>query len=266
MNLIYFLTNPSFVWLPLAKPSTEFYDEVYFWGGVTAFIGSTIFTLGSVLLVLEAINENREGCFGWAVERVVETSSYKLTGSADECIHRHKRHRNLANKAQNTETSDWIWIPSMYELRNHYIYQLGFLASSFQLFGASIFWISGFTALPGIYNNLSMPALIGVYYVPQIVGGAGGFVVSGLLFMLETQDKYYKPAWSTLGWYIGLLNTIGGFGFALCPIFGLLSPSWNLYQESVSTFWGSWAFLLGSFLQLYESLQKHPVDKKQGNE
>jgi hypothetical protein len=245
----------------LVKPSTEFYDEVYSYGGVSAFIGASVFVVGSVLLFLEAINENREGCFGWAVERVMESSQsrFKLSADLDECNHHHQEH-NFASKSQDP-SSKWIWIPSMDELKTHYIYQLGFLASATQLGAASIFWISGLTALPGIYNHLSIAALKGAYYAPQIMGGSG-FVISGLLFMLETQDIWYKPAWNTLGWYIGVLNTIGGFGFMLCPVFGLITPSWGAYQEGLSTFWGSFAFLVGSFLQLYESLQKHPIDKK----
>jgi hypothetical protein len=58
-----------------------------------------------------------------------------------------------------------------------------------QLIGATIFWISGFTALPPIYNALSMPVMNGVYWVPQVVGGTG-FIVSGLLFMVEVQEKW----------------------------------------------------------------------------
>ena len=33
-----------------------------------------------------------------------------------------------------------------------------------------------------------------------------GFIVSGALYMLETQSKWYKPAWEVLGWHIGLWN------------------------------------------------------------
>ena len=52
--------NGFFVWYPLAAPWTEFPGEVDIGGGVTACIGATIFEVGSVLLMLEAINENRE--------------------------------------------------------------------------------------------------------------------------------------------------------------------------------------------------------------
>jgi hypothetical protein len=80
--------------------------------------------------------------------------------------------------------------------------------------------------------------------------------------MVETQTRWYKPALDVLGWHIGFWNLIGGVGFTLCPAFGYDKHSWAQYQASLSTFWGSCAFLIGSLIQLYESLQKHPVDQK----
>lgn len=70
-------------------------------------------------------------------------------------------------------------------------------------------WISGFTALPPIYSRLtSTAALNGAFWLPQVIGGTG-FIVSGTLFMLETQQKWYLPAFKVLGWHIGAWNLIG---------------------------------------------------------
>ena len=51
-------------------------------------------------------------------------------------------------------------------------------------------------------------------------------------------------------------NFIGGVGFALCGAlgYGSVSKSGVLYQSTLCTFWGSWAFLIGSVLQWYESV------------
>lgn len=57
-------------------------------------------------------------------------------------------------------------------------------------------------------------------------------------------------------------NLIGGVGFTLCPAFGYDESSWAQYQACISTFWGSWAFLIGSVIQWYESLEKFPVEVK----
>lgn len=97
------------------------------------------------------------------------------------------------------------------------------------------------------------------FWTPQVIGGTG-FIISGALFMIETQSRWYKPGFRTLGWHIGFWNLICGIGFTLCPAFGYSSSSWAQYQSSLSTFWASWAFLLGSVIQWYESLVKHAVE------
>ena len=157
------------------------------------------------------------------------------------------------------ERRKWVWWPGREELQRHYIHSLGFLASLAQFVGATIFWVAGFTALPGVYDNMSRVVRIVFYWTPQIVGGLG-FIISGFLFMIETQPTWWKPAPRTLGWWIGALNLIGGVGFTLCPAFGYDSSNWAQYQACLSTFWGSWAFMIGSTLQWYESLEKFPVE------
>jgi hypothetical protein len=140
------------------------------------------------------------------------------------------------------------------------LHELGFLASAAQFTGASVFSIAGITALPGIINHMSPGLTDGIYWAPQVVGGSG-FIVSGTLYLLETQQRWYRPAPQLLGWNIAFWNLIGGIGFTLCGALGFSSSYGAQYQASCATFWGSFAFLIGSLLQLYESLQKHPVEK-----
>ena len=56
--------NAFFAYLPLAQPSTLFGNEILVGGGVSAFVGASIFEIGSVLLMIEAVNEKQAGCFG----------------------------------------------------------------------------------------------------------------------------------------------------------------------------------------------------------
>ncbi|KAF2398418.1 hypothetical protein EJ06DRAFT_513426 [Trichodelitschia bisporula] len=256
---IIWVLNSFFVWLPVQTPSSEFGTEVLYGGGITAFIGATIFEFGSVLLLLEAINDSRTACFGWAVHEVldnahVQRALFRLEPDMDGCGHHHSQRPRQRERA-------WIWWPTWAELRSHYLFELGFLASAFQMAGATVFWVSGFTALPGIYDHMTPGQELGAFWIPQIVGGSG-FIISGLLFTLETQTRWWKPQLTVLGWYVGVFNMIGGVGFTLCPIFGLYG--WGDYQSTLSTFWGSWAFLIGSTIQLYESLGKTPVDEVEG--
>ncbi|KAF3051758.1 hypothetical protein E8E11_009850 [Didymella keratinophila] len=276
---VIWVINAFFVWLPLVRPDTEFGTEELYGGGMTAFIGATVFEFGSFLLMAEAVNENRSGCFGWALEQATshkagdgETGDGKLRPSKSHCTHHHLNKRNLVGKGTQSASKEepapqartWVWWPSMADLRTHYIYNLGFLASFAQLCGASIFWIAGLTALPGIYDRMSRPVTIIFYWTPQVIGGLG-FIISGTLFMLETQSKWWKPAPRTLGWWIGAWNLIGGVGFTICPAFGYDMSSWAQYQACLSTFWGSWAFLIGSVIQWYESLEKFPVEVQKSN-
>lgn len=283
LGSIIWIINAFFVWLPLVDPQTEFANESLVGGGVSGFIGATVFEIGSVFLLLEAVNANQTGCFGWALDAElgkVEGSGpvTEVKPNKEDCGHHHANRKNLVgagrhgshphshNAADGYVTSlpegkSFRWMPSLTELRTHYLHELGFLASLVQFMAATIFWIAGFTGLPGIIDHMSQNLTDGVYWVPQIVGGFG-FILSGLLFTLETQKKWYIPAFHVLGWHIGAWNFIGGIGFTLCGALGPATMHSGVeYQATLATFWGSWAFMIGSTLQWYESLEKYPVEK-----
>jgi hypothetical protein len=62
-----------------------------------------------------------------------------------------------------------------------------------------------------------------------------------------------------------MLTEIKGIGFTLCGALGFgAANSGCVYQGSLATFWGSWCFLVGSSIQWFESLDKHPVDVEEG--
>jgi len=133
--------------------------------------------------------------------------------------------------------------------------ELGFVGSFIQAWAATIFWISGFTGLPQVQKSISdnTPLLNGVFWTPQVIGGSG-FIISAGIFMLEAQHRWWKPNVTDIGWHVGFWNLVGGVGFTLCAIFGYSTQHWRLYQSSLSTFWGSWAFLIGSAMQWWESV------------
>ncbi|KJX92914.1 hypothetical protein TI39_contig4555g00004 [Zymoseptoria brevis] len=70
LGSLVWVLNSFLVFLPLAIPRSKFPGEVLYGGGITAFIGVIIFEIGGALALLEAVNENRERCFGWAVARL----------------------------------------------------------------------------------------------------------------------------------------------------------------------------------------------------
>lgn len=95
--------NAFFVWLPLQDPSTEFNGEIEDAGGITAFIGATIFEFGSILLMIEAVNENRADCFGWAVEEALEEGGLIRLSKNGDCVHHHKNKKNIVGKGKAVE-------------------------------------------------------------------------------------------------------------------------------------------------------------------
>ena len=118
------------------------------------------------------MNENRSGCFGWALEHLIangdaENDTIRVRPDTDQCVHHHTNSQNLVGKGSVIETPallqkgslgsslgksrkssvvnnpgrSFIWWPSLSDLKNHYLKELGFLASLAQFCGATIFWV-----------------------------------------------------------------------------------------------------------------------------
>lgn len=235
---IIFILSACFYWIPLEAPQTEFPGESLVGGGVTSFIGATLFQIGAILLIVEAVNENQTGCFGWALEQAL--SHDHDTSSNDEktvgihhgkhtlvhrCTHHHADHsltftnKNPDNLEHPASNRKWRWWPTWHELHTHYWYEIGFQASFQLAIGATIFYVSGIMALPGIVNKLSDAALYGSFWLTYLVGGVF-FIVSSAFYILETQPNWYTPATHVLGWWIGVFNMIGSVGWTLSASFG----------------------------------------------
>ncbi|CAI7609530.1 unnamed protein product [Penicillium glandicola] len=255
-----FIINGFFVWLPLVDKKTEFHGEITVAGGWTGFVGATIFELGGVLLFLEAINTNHTGCFGWALETVLEKTiddgiprpeMNEIRPSSSRCEHHHANRKSFLREKHHHAS----------ENAHSQLDGTGYVTSSSDG-SATIFWIGAIVGIPPIFNHMSQGLIDGLYWGTTILGGMG-FIISSLLYTLETQSKWYLPAWHVLGWHIGIWNLIGSVGFTLCGALGPASSNSGVnYQSSLATFWGSIAFMIGSMIQWYESLQKHPVEKK----
>ncbi|KAK7046904.1 hypothetical protein R3P38DRAFT_89014 [Favolaschia claudopus] len=219
-------------------------------GGWTAWLGATIFEFGALFGLWEAWNRGDAADFGWNVRKLVNGNSNDVEGASDGTP-------DTDEKTHTKPHKKWIWFSN----DGKYFHEIGFLAAFVQYWAATIFWISGFTAIPTIQTAI-MPKqglLDGVFWTPQVIGGSG-FIIASSLMMLETQKKWYLPAPNSLGWHVGFWNLIGGIGFALCGALGYALNSSNgiAYQSSCSTFWGGWAFLIGSVIQWYEAV--NPVE------
>lgn len=233
-----FIMCGFFYWLPLAAPSSEFPHESATAGGVTSFIGGTLFQIGAILLMIEAVNENQTGCFGWELEQVLtkheskaEAQGLRYQPKHDHCHHHHAVRKGLVSapsghKPSGTRTNrKWTWWPTWHELRTHYFRELGFLGSFAEFIGATIFWVNTILSLPGVYNQLSQGVLWGLYWLTYLVGGVL-FIASSALYLLETQPNWYTPAPHLLGWWVGVWNMIGSVGWTLAASLGYVcSPA-----------------------------------------
>jgi hypothetical protein len=265
-----FILCALFYWLPIAYPETGFPNEATTGGGVASFVGATLFQIGAVLLIFESVNENQTGCFGWAVEELFEGRETekgnvgRMRKAPETCEHVHQRASKRADGAKAgrspmQQARKWQWWPSWKELRQHYIHEIGFVSNVTLAAGATIFYVTGIMSLPGVYDQLSQPVLWYVYWLTYLIGGIF-FVVASAGYMLETQTKWWKPAFGVIGWHIGLWNVIGSVGWTLSAAFGYCNPSWCEYQSDLTLLWASFAFLVGSLLLWYEALDKYPIE------
>ncbi|CAK3918443.1 Hypothetical predicted protein [Lecanosticta acicola] len=244
------VVNGFFSLFPLLNPAIRFPGEVLYGGGITAFIGVAVFEVGSCLGLLEAVNANRTGCFGWAVAHLfspVGGSASTISPDREGCTHHHQNRSNLVGRPHSQDPDPtpeegpraWVWFPSPHDFHARYSHDLGFLASALQCLAATVFAVSGFVALPGILNHMSASLTDALFWTPQLVGAAG-FIASSLLFMLETQARWWRPAVGTLGWHVGMWNLVGSVGFALSPGFGYDAAPGPQFQAALCTFWGEW--------------------------
>lgn len=231
LGSVIWILSSFFAYMPQEKgapPSLSAYGC-----GITAFVGSCFFVTGSILLMLEAVKDNRDTSFGWTVDQQWDEDS-------GATIYRVIPESKSGAGQQKRELKSWkpsIQLPSLKELRTHYIYELAFWYSLIQLLSSFVFLISGITALPWVYDQLSKPLVDAVYWTPKLVA-CSGFIISSLMAMVECQKKWYLPEWKGLGWHIGLWKLLGSVGFILVPCFGLNRADWAQYQAVVHCLWG----------------------------
>jgi len=253
----------SVVWvlngiLAMCPLSNSFWQDQL--SGWTAFLGGFIFILGGYTAFLEAINQRKTLKLGHII--VFKSSPASKNGPItltkpttchllpmtheEETVHEYKRRKDSA--------TTWLWFET--EKSNW-----GWWLNTAQLIGALIFFTACVTAIPGVLPDTAI-SQNRFYWSPQILG-ALFFVISSWMAMREVQQGIFSFPLSKLGWNVGLWNLVGAIGFFLCGYFGLITQGVTnseylaYWGAAFSTFWGSIAFLLSSYLMLIEILNKH---------
>jgi hypothetical protein len=106
----------------------------------------------------------------------------------------------------------WRWWPTWHALKNHHAYEIGYIACSIQLFGATLYSMCGLVALPPVFSALDTKSEYGAYWFPEVLGSCC-FLTASFLFLVETQETWWKIQPNVMGWWIGFWAMIGSWGF-----------------------------------------------------
>ena len=173
-----------------------------------------------------------------------------------------------ANK-KSLEQSHYIWWTNKPDLHH-----IGVFNSLVFFICTIIFWIPALAWLPmDVLGSPDLAAEIFWVYVLQIIPSIG-FVFVGHMSMAETSGtgSFVIPNLNCIGWWVSLFNTIGGYGFLLCPILYIpvlvgdpgccdVLAIWGSY---FATFWGSCSFWIAGVLQCIEFSSEHPITLRRG--
>ena len=167
------------------------------------------------------------------------------------------------DKSEETPHRNWRWAPSWSELLLHYFRDIGFLAGLVQSVSVLGFYFGAIMRLPPIYEKLSVTLANVLIWLPKTIGSIG-FICAGWLFMVETQQSWWRPALRELGWHVGALSIVGGIGFVISTVLSFVPETSTTYesaeyQSAVTTMWAAMAYIITSFVQWYESLEKYSV-------
>lgn len=215
-----------------------------------ALFGGTLFYIGGWCMYWEALNVDEKSVFG----RVVKLEERRFFADITFI------------SAPKGQGSGWKWL-GLKSWKS-----ISFVANFTQFLGTSVFWISTIATAPGVVTaNDNIPAdklnaiYAGVVWTPQVIG-ASLLLFSSCLITLETQTHWYAINILDLGWHVGFWNVLGSAGFLVSACFGYSNaPSDTAYFHwgvAFSTYLGSWTFLLGSYLQYYEILNKAEAEER----
>ncbi|RDW67594.1 hypothetical protein BP6252_08990 [Coleophoma cylindrospora] len=238
--------NSFFGLLPLIASSTNFRNEKTIAAGVTLGFASTAFLCGIALGLLAAFNTDR-GTIGSdkSDDRKLEEGSPSSPSAT--------------YKPALMGSDDFVWKPTMEELKTFYLPNPAFQAGLAQLVGAMFFTIANIASFPGVINKMSLhergfsKLLVSM---PTLVGGIF-FFGSAMVLMVLAQDKWYKPKLSDINWLVYFLGATGALAFLLNGAVALMAPQ-AVLAASLFIFIGRWTFWLGSLLQWYVLMEFYP--------
>ncbi len=231
----------------LMQSSSQHVVNAIGWSG---FAGGTCFWIGAYLAVVESLNLNTNLLYGAEVERVFGTikEHYLSRYHGNDQTRELYCHKDVAGGT--VCRNPWRWVG--------YSPTIGFFASFIQFIGATLFQIAVICGIPGVIGGDQWQLQQVFIWTMQTVGSLC-FIFSSWIQMIEEQDNLWKPKFGRIGWQSGFWNLVGSWGFLLSAVFGYLA-NWEgrgpvccqLGGTAVSTYWGSWGFMIASLALYYE--------------
>jgi hypothetical protein len=279
-----FVVNGFFLLLPLISPKTNSPTEAPYATPASSVLGTLIFLVGGYTGFLEGLNlKGKEMAVTDSLDiKAIEITEIR-TKLDDESSSQETEPKSNADPAQSernvqvrlqraststTQTNDaaaqtishapllgnpkFIYLPTTHQLLTTYARSLAFHAGWVQFLGTIVFSLATITSLPGVLPSTnSSPLLIPLLnLLPASLGGLL-FITASLLQILNAQEKWWMPNPTKGDWQYGFWNAIGSLGFTLAGALPVLGSETATYVGTLADFWGSWAFLIGSLVQLY---------------
>jgi hypothetical protein len=269
MGSTVFVLHGFFLLLPLIDPETNFLKETPYATPASTILGALIFFAGGYAGFLEGLNLERIGNvieFVEITEMSTRTDDEEFLEEAEPKGDRPSNestqpslepsistiHMNDTYQPPLLGTSAFVYFPTMHQLLTIYARSFHFYAGLIQFLGVIIFSIATITSLPGILPALaSSPLLIPLLNLLPATLGALLFLTSSILQLLSVQKYWYRPDIFKGEWHVGFWNAIGSLGFAFAGVLPIVGTEEASYAGTLADFWGSWAFLVGSAVQLY---------------
>ncbi len=194
-----------------------------------SFAGSVCFTIGSYMLLLEAINVNPDVEHDFAKYHPGHADAGELLASRTKARFR---------------WCGWAW------------QRIDFRIALIQLCGAIIFNIncgmSLVSGMPWFQQDLFV-------WTPSAIASCC-FVAASYLGIVEVCHRWWDWLLWDVSWWVNLMSLFGSIGFLTSSVFGyfgegpVLLPQW--WGDYFSLMLGSWFFLLGTYLLVPEVLMK----------
>ncbi|KAL3419113.1 integral membrane protein [Phlyctema vagabunda] len=288
----FFVVNGFFILLPLTAPELTFKGQSAYAVPVSSVIGTFLFNLGGYAGWLEGLNWKRGGAASLTDgvmiraedmspddEKSKDEEDARDSGSTSDSS---TNQGTFASQQMNTPmattkaiadeymaspiatwqpaligTEAFVWWPTMRQFRKAYRHDHTFWSGLIQWIGTIIFAIATITAVPGVIYLDDQTQYYYANLFPATLGGVF-FIVAALFQMRAAQHSWFVPAVTKLDWHIGLWNLIGSIGFTLAGGLLYFGTTATMLQATAASFWGSWAFLIGSILQWYCSVGNYP--------